>query len=842
MWTTTFLLTLLFFLISLGIGLFILGLASMALIEKSRLTRLQLIVLGFIIGGPGTGVCLQLLSLISNELHLELGVVAFVSLLGFLMTRRAWYPQHQNRNEIAAWLALSLPMALVTWWWTFGAFSHYPYGDIGADVHWIKTAQEFANTGVLNPYASQSYTDIRPALAGALCGTLGLDLLQFNWLYRYFSVLFFLIVFYTVADSVFFDPRRKWLAFFLAAASNELALVTNGSLAVAGSFVFLGALLKCDLARTKTCSPSILPSAGAALVGLLLAYFINNNMLMLASLVLVSILSNVSSRMGDPARRLTANIFVGLTWSLALMFVHRGSYLFIPIAVAGSLFYIAVSKIISSGAPFLTRTLWTFALLLPLICVGILACLIMARLGYLPSLDANKAFSYVTVLILGKEIKNGEEINLGAGPEIAAIEIGRAIGPFFALGIGFVFVWWYNMRRTARLAKFVSFEPAWGDGNDSAARLLWSWIAGCGLSLAVLSGFPFLYRTVFLISGFFTIAATEIFGQVFVSSAKRRHAAAIVVTVGIVVLVFGLYAVSWRPNLAYSGYQAIFRSSEVAAVAIVIAFAALTLTKSRQVQIIGLAAVIGLSVTIDRSGISTLFRVYSYGRLPDGGTVVSHYNGNDLKAAFWLRANMNRAILISDPYTLGMATAITGFPALYLFSNLDTVNRAIASRVKASIGSIVDSISNENAVLRTCSSLSVLLANLNQEAYFQVHHLDSAGGIFKPIRIEHERSEEDMLKAAEPQSTDDVKRQMEILATSQGNWNVVAIINPRTLEWMHSSDDRRISYFPPETPLAQEVATEIENGPFHALYSDGYSSIVVIECGKDKIPSNNKPL
>ncbi len=45
------------------------------------------------------------------------------------------------------------------------------YGDIGADVHWMKTAQEYADSGVINPYAAQSYVDLRSALAGALAGT-----------------------------------------------------------------------------------------------------------------------------------------------------------------------------------------------------------------------------------------------------------------------------------------------------------------------------------------------------------------------------------------------------------------------------------------------------------------------------------------------------------------------------------------------------------------------------------------------------------------------------------------------------------------------------------------------
>src|ERR1700722_2849054 len=150
MWLHTTILTFLFFPISLGVGLFILSFASITLIEQSRLTRLQFVLLGFTIGAPATASLAQLLSQVSANIQLHLGILSLVSLIGLVATWRFWRPHAQDWIDIAGWMALALPLAFITWWWTFGAFFSFPFGDIGADVHWIKIAQEYADTGVLN--------------------------------------------------------------------------------------------------------------------------------------------------------------------------------------------------------------------------------------------------------------------------------------------------------------------------------------------------------------------------------------------------------------------------------------------------------------------------------------------------------------------------------------------------------------------------------------------------------------------------------------------------------------------------------------------------------------------
>ena len=139
----------------------------------------------------------------------------------------------------------------------------------------------------------------------------------------------------------------------------------------------------------------------------------------------------------------------------------------------------------------------------------------------------------------------------------------------------------------------------------------------------------------------------------------------------------GFYAFSWLPSLPYAGYQAMLRPLEIAGAVAGAVFARRSHSPDReQSSSAALAAAVSLGVAIDRSGMATLFKVYSFGRLPDQAGAVSHYDASDLSdGEVAARQQAPGSIVISDPYTLGLAKAIAGTPGIYLFSNLDTVNQ-----------------------------------------------------------------------------------------------------------------------------------------------------------------------
>jgi hypothetical protein len=831
MWMNTLLLTFVFFLIQFGVGLSFLAIAPRELIKTSRLTKVQFVVLGYAIGASAVGILLGLCSVLIGGIWLHLVIMIALSAFGLAWTWPVWRPRNGDARQIVLWCLLSLPIAFMTWWWTFGAFSHFPFSDIGADVHWMKTAQEYADSGIINPYASQSYVDLRSALAGALAGTLGLDLLQFGWIYRFASILFFLLAFYAFAEGVYSEEPRKWIAFFFAAIGNGIGLLTNGSLALAGSVVFFGVLLgKAGQDAREDLRPSsvafLILSAGTSL---LIAFILNNNALLLALLAAGLFLLRIPGK----ASRREGVLLVGCVWPATLLLAHRGSYLFIPAVLAAWLGYLLILHEMSRRP---TRTLGLLRVLsigLPLIIGGIVACILAMRLGYLPSANANMMFSHITGLMLGRAIQSGDELFLGAGPEIAAIELGRSIGPLFAVCIAMAMAWWWIDRATA--------SPGTASNPVQTAReskLLWSWTFGCGLALAVLSGFPFLYRTTMIVLALLTVTATEAFCQLFIDPTaapfRRRATAAISVTLLAVGLVLLVYTFTWRPDLPSSHYQDFLRPTEIAGAVLLLALVPVTFIRSRWAHICALAAIFGLGLVLDRAGLAGMSKSYSYGPIPSGATAITHYNASDLDAARWLHSNLKRNILLSDPYTLGIIQSLTGAPAAYTFSNLDTVNEAVAERIRTVVSAVIEPGDGARRLAEACSTIQPIVREMNQETSFQMGRADSLGGILRPVRT---------VKAPEPTGPQATAPQIPdaseeadrdttgyLLGSGSDGWQLVAVINPRTIEWIRLGAGQRLSYFPPTEPLDPGFVKFLRTGPFQPAFVNKQTAIVRIPC------------
>lgn len=832
MWTTTLVLTFLFFLIQLGTGFSILAIAPAKLIEACRLTKAQFIVLGITVGAPATSIVLGLLSLWINGIWSQFAIIVALSCFGLARTWSIWRPLASETREVGIWCIVSLPIALVIWWCSFGAFSNFPFMDLGADVHWMKSAQEYANSGVINPYAAQSYVDLRSALAGALSGTVGLDLLPFGWTYRYASIVFFLLAIYSFSQGIYPDDiRRKWIAFLLAATSVS-PLMTNGSLAVASSVVFLGALMRNTEGHALNLRPGhaqlLIAASGATL---LTVFFLNNNTLVLALLVGGLFFLRILNGNG----RISAILFLGSAWPATLLLAHRGSNLFVPTIIAGWLLYIVIARVISAwparGVPFLRF----FSFALPLLIAGIAGVIVGMRFGYIPSTSANGLFSSITALILNKKIESGEELFLGAGPQIALIELGRAVGPLFAACVTLGVAWWWTARPIFR-----GTTATIGSQADHAVVLVWSWIAGCGLSLVVLSGFPFLYRTTAIILSLLSITATEVFCQLAVDPAllhwrRRALIAAPVVTLA-TVLVIAVYAFAWWAGMRFTDYQVFLRPTEIAGVVLLIALVPFAFAQSRSVYIWSLAAIMGLGIAVDRTGLSGITKTYSFGPLPDHASVVSHYNASDLEAARWIRDHLKNGVILSDPYTQGSIQALTGAPAAYLFSNLDTVNETLAREAKAILSAIVQPDGGDSRLANTCRVVPSLLREINTETYFQMGKGDAIAGLLKPVRTTTKTPEP---PPTHPPATAEEAKQLKegerqaiehLMTNGADRWSLVAIITPRTIEWTELGPDQRLPYFPPTDTIDPGLAKMLDAASMPVLYSNSQTVVVRLPC------------
>jgi hypothetical protein len=839
MWTTAYILTLLFFLIQFGTGCAVLSIAPPTLIEAYRMTKAQFLVLSTTIGASTTGILLGLLSLLVSGIWFHFGIVLAIAAFGLTLTWRFWRPSRSDVTVILAWGALSFPIALMTWWWSFGAFSDFPYGDIGADVHWMKTAQEYADSGVINPFAVQSYIDLRSSLAGVLAGTVGLDLLQFSWPYRYFSILFVLLAYYAFASGIYTDPTRKWIMFSFAAAGNTMALLTNGSLALTGSVVFLGCLLGQTAPQTGDTHQfrSIALLLLAAATSLLVVFALNNNTLALALIIAgLAIL-----RIRGTAGKQQAILMMGGLWPTTLLLAHRGSYLFVPTVIGVWLCYLLIRYAIARQPTLSMRVLRLVSVLLPLTIAGIVGCILAMRLGWVEPANANTIFSGITALLLGRKIENGDELFLGAGPQVAFIELARAMGPLFAICIGLaVALWWFRSLGARRDLKADDAKTA------HLSLLVWSWTAACGLSLAVLSGFPFLYRITMIVLAMLAITATETFCQLLVDTLPtaryQRVFAAIIVSVLTAGFVLTFYAFSWFSNASYASYQAFLRPTELAALVLIFGLVPLTLNRSSNISVASLVGILGLGIAVDRAGLASITRPYSFGPLPNDASQVSHYSTADLATARWVHRNLKSGIVLSDPYTMGMLQALTGTPGAYLFSNLDTVNEAIARRAKAVLSAVLQTGAGNRQVASACNLAAPLLQEINQETYFQMRRSDALSGILRPVRDTKAPRGSHSTPAQSASTNLDVPNEQrdkesnstvrDLLNDRDSAWSLVVIITPRTIKWTQLASNQRLGYFPPTSPIDPQLLDTIRGSTFQILYSNAQSAVVRLPCEK----------
>ena len=838
-WAQAILAAPMLFIVGTGFGLFLVGFIRPEWIVAARLGRVQLVVLAFTVGAVGAGIVATLLTAVLPGVWLSAGVIGLVALVGLVRTAHLWHPRESEWSEVGWWFAAALPVALATWWLGFGAVSQYPFTDLFAEVHSMKAAQEYATTGVLNPYVFLTYSDFRSALLGAVAGVFGVDLLKLVWPLRYIMTLAYLVMIFAFVDALFADRGRKWVAFLILALANTWVLLTNGSLAIASTTALVGFLA----------APAIYPGDRASRTrerlivpaGLMLAFVLcvvlNSYLFQLAAFVAVLIVFQLAVWWRPRVAVGLGRLVAVSGWALAIMLNHRSALLFVPLAGLAWLVFELIRSGLAARALMAARVVWITFIALPVVGAAAVALVVLQRLGFSIGLpDAQTVFSYVTVLVLGQPILATDEISLGLGSDVATIELVRALGPVFGIVAGGLAIWWWWRHPPWRLAA-LGMEA----DRDRVVLLTATWSAGCLMTLGILSGFPFFYRSMFLVANLLAVAVAELVLQLVVEArgaATGRIAGAAFVALA-ALLVGCVYA--FDPFHLGDTYQALVRPTLVAGVVVAAVAAALTWSASRVVRVASLAACLGIVLAIDRAGMTSALGSYSYGPLPAGQTYVSHYSQNDLDAIAWIRANRPRSLLLSDPYTLGLAKALTGEPTMYLFSNLDTANPAAVAVPKEIVAAVVSSQPSRDAAIGVCSGLSSLFGNLSDEAQFQIFgEGGTLAGLARAVRAGGRAPA--TTAHIKPMSLADLRQRFPATGTNGGPpnsipgapaWSVTLLVNPRTVEWADMPPDRRLSYYPPTGKLQPDVLTNMRNGPFSVLeVVNDRTAIVSSNCGQ----------
>jgi hypothetical protein len=866
-WLATALSAPLFYMLPLGFGWLLINPARIS--SYARIGTSTLLVIAIAIGF----VVITWLVQIASALNLISPSIIFlvlwlVALFGLTQLGRFIQARRVPSSKLFTIAFLFLFASASTWWFHFAAFSDYPFTDLFAETHIMKAAWDFSQNALLNPYSSLAYVPLRPALLGGLKAAFGLDLLKSYWFLHFLTPALYLVGVFSAFRNMPMHQGCRALALTFAAGAIPFTLATNGSLAAISSLAIISLLFS-----PYATLPTSFPTAGAgyrlifvcsASLGAFGPTLINNDGIASSALLGLLLIWASISRASMLARSFPQMPVFGLLFVTAFTtaLLHRGGLLYV-VAIVGcwlifELFQVA-TRIRSTA--YVGYLVWLLSAILPAIILSIAVIILAIKFGIVSSpFDSVDFFSSITQLILGRSINRSDELALGLGGDIALVEMVRWLGPLFTVFAGAVACTWLvlNPPHVISLRLAATTRPAeW-------ITPIWAWIAGLTLVGAILSGFPFVYRSGYLAILLLSVAVAGMWFDLFSGRLFRNerpqalmppwaYVVACAICIAFLALAGAAYGLVPRVGAPYSGFQALFRPTLISACFVILFLLwALHNCKTDNARYAYLLSLLIIVLSADRAAITVRLQPFSYGPMPQAPKAISHYSANDLSVVEWMRQNTPKALLISDPYTLAFAKAFTGNPSLYLYSNLDTVQPGTSISVKSVLKGVLNPALGQGAAF--CAYLGGLLRNLNQEAQMQLTPSEGQEVFAGLVRAKVSKVDQSFVAPAPfelpsdalpPSWTDEsaassVENSWNFLSphiraafSQDGGWKIVAIINPRTLEWIDFPTDRRLGYFPPERTLPIDVVRAPFRAPFDRKANiDDRTLVVEIKCLK----------
>jgi hypothetical protein len=841
-WLFTFVATPLFFLVPMGLGLFLLTLCGNG-IEKLSWGPCALLVLSATLGFAVLPRTVETATLWTENATAIFYAHLVVSYIGAYRARRLFYiTPEDGRNTIVSGAAIMLVSALL-WWLKWGAFSDFPFADIFAEAHKLKGALQFADTGVVN-YGVTEYAPLREVLSGGLYAAVGLDILRSAWTLPFWSSVFSAISVWGLLQFIFGRNVRRWIALPLVAAS-PLIVPTNGGLTNPATFVLLGSLIAAfrGMVATQTNSEEAVPPVlgTAAAVAILIGLTSKAGALPLVVLALSLPIIATRWRAFADSTLLTFALPIMLACAIALL--HRSALLSNMTVLALALLYLGLMGL--GGRLTRASASWLWALMAGLPAVTLAAaCLIAAtKLGWVdlhPDQALLPLFSVVTDVLIGRKLDPSDELALGFGTANALLELVRAIGPVTAVALGVAAAIWLARNPPSLIVQRIA---AGGGEAEQILLTVWAWLGAMAILLFQLSGFPFAYRTSPLVLALLFIALPGlVFGGRTAANAgfpARRYPVAAAATFALLALSIAGYGARPAPGTEAYGYQLLLRPTLTVLLAAT-AGALLFMWRATQchLKLFAFAAVLLLGTTADRAGIVTRFMPHSYGSRPEPIQSVSHYTGAEIDATGWIRAHAPRSVLVSDPYTLAITKALTGNPGLYDYSNLDTMHPERAEQIKGLISSVTG---NGRSRQELCSRLTRQLPFISNEATVQIHRsmtgtssrgIGDIWGISTLLRrLNRQSADETVALDGRGDAAGSLPGAQRLLQAFGGRgpkaWNMLLLVNERTLRWTASKGDERLEYFPRDKALANDLVRGMREAGFAILHAQNDRMLVV---------------
>ncbi|KAF0144493.1 MAG: hypothetical protein FD156_1797 [Nitrospirae bacterium] len=655
----------LYFLIPAGVGLFVFSLFRTHTKLAGFIGGLRLALLSAFLG-------FSLITLTYTELSNRDMLAALfmpVYLMFYLLSVAGFYRTRELLTDTgvcqaAGSVLLISPVLAFAYYFNYMYFSPFPLRDIFMETHFMKGALEFSKYNILNIATGDTYMPLLQVGSGLLHRFYEFDLINGQWILPAYLCVFISLCYYCFLSSFISNELTLNVSMGLAVGLVSICFSMSNNTFLAGlALVFFSLLVSLNKDRTGAV---FLFSELAVLAALSLIFYklrrtpsfdgtiLPYLLVFLAFMLAVSYLN---------ALRILIYALIVLVLFIAPPY-HRAASLYMPLMlVFYGVYFVFFRMEIKNGLAvkkLFMKKILLYSLLIPVL--GISLGIIIVKLQ--PSVFGLLAdlLNSVSMAIVGQRISENE------GLKAVTAEWLRFV-PFVVHGLLMLLVaGLFLKRRDSRTKKFL---------ESNMNPLLFVLVSFLLLMVVYYSPLPRIHRLLPFPSLLFIALTALLFRYYYegYSLTGRQHVRTLIIPASMLAYTFAaqaLYRIPMKDGDVSAYVKALLPLTGTLIAIMLISFVALIFMRTKAAALVFALVLIFSGVMVDKFNIMAKLYFNSYGHeLPAPG-VISHYTGLELKTAESLgkRLDSPKAVLFSDPFTLGIFEAVTGNNGFYTFENL----------------------------------------------------------------------------------------------------------------------------------------------------------------------------
>ncbi len=793
----------LFILIPLGAGLFLLSILSTR--APLGLGRAQIALLAYLSGALlmiQTYVLIERYSSISQHIDWISAGLYIMAVSGFFRQRHLFILNTSAHHTLRWVFYITVPLITIRYLGQISAYGDFPILDLYQRVHFHKGALEFSHFDTLNPFVADSYIPFQQVLLGLLNRYFNFDPLIGEWYLPIIGDSLRIAGLYVIIQKLTSSRTALVLALALNLAISGISNPTNGELAEIGSLLLLSMLLSPAITMRR-----ILLVIVIALITLFAAKTLFGLPVWISLIALV-ILSPLSWYWGQSSSRLLAIAAPIVITIISLFPYHRSTQLFIPLVLAIATVLIGIKTWLQGPNSRLRFSRLTLATLLTGSVIVIMLAVILSELDQGPHDEFGlwPLFSDILRVFLGKNlVVSDADLVSGLGGKVALFELARTLSVFLSLAVIISFLgsrlpsaiqFLFQSAPPNNTSRLLSNAPPQVDHRISAL-----YFVSALLTMAILSGFPFIHRASYLPSLTTTTLFALIVANQWQSQEKLRQSynqrwllAAGLYSLSILVFLLILAPITIAPYID----KGIPLFLGLPALVLMVIFIS---THHKRWQLAVAIALIA-TIALEKSAIFATFKGYAYNQqTPPKTTATSHFDKVELTTADEIRQLARRgSILVSDPVTMSLLQARTGLNTIVSFSNIDTMPSTIREQLAKTLRRIIASTPNEPLYLQ-------LIKNLRSGAHHYASQKHSTNGLHSSMTGSQILAEIQYNNALVPKSRN-TQHQSNTHPTPNNAVECITpelfwvVISARTLEWAKIPTESELNYFPQNNAMS----------------------------------------